>query len=153
MKIAKQFWLPLFLVLLGQNSAHAVEPLTAEQLKLHCITDVVDDNSDACAIYVVGFLDGAIATDERVAENVARELEGEESFSERAIRTRVSNRLRRSGPTAYAEFCVGSPVPTAEVIMHVIEELKGRSTLAGVSASNILYAALSEHYPCDSPLD
>lgn len=131
--------------------ALAVDPLTAKQLQAFCIaTEEPPDNaSSACAVYVVGFLDGAIATDERVAENVAQEADQKESFSERAYRTRVSNRLRRSGPTVYAEFCVGNPVPAREVIDHVIDELKRRKTLDGILASNIVYAALSEHYPCD----
>ena len=36
-----------------------------------------------------------------------------------------------------------------EYFRFMIDELKQRKTLAGVSASNIVYAALSEHYPCD----
>lgn len=139
------------LVFLGASVAQAVEPLTASTLKRYC-ADYADDPesvlSQKCVAYVGGFLDGAVATDERVAENVVAEIEETESFTERAIRTRVYGRMRDFGPSVYAEFCVGQPVPIKEVILHVIDDMASRDSVVDIAAQSILYASLREHYPC-----
>ena len=130
--------------------ASAIAPLTAEQLRDICDRALEEPDSDKarlCIYYVKGFLDGAVATDGRVAENVALEISKEETFTERAIRTRVINRLRDFGPSVYAEFCVGQPDPIAEVVRHVIEELKGYDDLEGLKAQTIVYDSLRRHYP------
>jgi len=144
--------LTLLLPFLLVSNADAVEPLSAVQLHDYCVaTDETDIQSRTlCVAYVTGFLDGAIATDERVTVNIADELEKDESFTERALRTRMVRRMRDSGPTVYAEFCVGNPVPIAEVIEHVIEELAESDVLERKLAQNVVYASLKKHYPCPS---
>lgn len=124
--------------------ASAIEPLSATELQEVC----VEQESRLCVFYVKGFLDGAVATDSRVAQNVASELDGEESFTERAIRTRVVNRMDRYGPTVYAKFCVGQPDPIAEVVGHVVEELGRYDSLDGVQAQAVVYSSLRRHYAC-----
>ena len=129
----------------------AVEPLLAEQLKAYCVAENEDDrrhNEALCIAYITGFLDGAVATDERVAENVVDELE-EGSFTERALRTRMVRRMRDRGPTVYAGFCVGNPVPIAEVVEHVVEELTEAEIPEGRAAQIFVYNSLRKHYPCD----
>ena len=138
--------------LLTAPRASAIEPLTAEQLQQACVEfkgQADSAYSALCVYYVKGFLDGAVATDGRVAENVAAEIEEAESFTERAIRTRVGSRLEEYGPSVYAEFCVGQPDPIAEVVMHVVEELERYDDLEGVQAQNVVYASLRRHYPCE----
>ncbi|RZV33902.1 MAG: hypothetical protein EX272_13970 [Chromatiales bacterium] len=137
--------------LLVSPRAFSIEPLSAAQLQQACVEfrDKVDGPwSSLCVYYVKGFLDGAVATDKRVAENVAAEIEKEESFTERAIRTRVGNRLREFGPSVYAEFCVGQPDPIADVVLHVVEELDRYDDLEGLQAQKVVYASLRRHYPC-----
>ena len=137
--------------LLTMPRASAIEPLSAAQLKDFCSKAAAsydDPESWLCIYYVKGFLDGAVATDARVAENVVAEIEEEESFAERAIRTRVGSRLRDYGPSVYAEFCVGQPDPVAEVIQHVNEEMDRYDDLEGVQAQKVVYASLRRHYPC-----
>lgn len=139
-------------VLLSFSAANAVDPLTATTLKRYCENYAEDPEStlsQKCVAYVGGFLDGAVATDERVAENVVGEIEQEESFSERAIRTRVYGRMREYGPSVYADFCIGDPVPIKEVVLHVIEEIAGIAELKGVTAQNVVYASVRKHYPCE----
>ena len=129
----------------------AVEPLLAEQLRGYCVSESGgkrSDNEALCIAYITGFLDGAVATDERVAENVADELE-EGSFTERALRTRMVRRMRDRGPTVYAGFCVGNPVPIAEVVEHVVEELTEAEIPEGRAAQIFVYNSLRKHYPCD----
>ena len=130
----------------------AIEPLTAKELAQICAdVDLSPDNSESrpCATYVKGFLDGAVATDARVAENVASEFDEEETFTERAIRTRIIDRMNRFGPSVYADFCVGQPDPIADVLQHVVEELERYDNLDGVQAQDVVYASLRRHYPCD----
>lgn len=130
----------------------AIEPLDAEQLQEICADAATDTDSveaRLCTYYVKGFLDGAVATDGRVAENVASEIDEKETFSERAIRTRVINRIRDFGPSVYAEFCVGQPDPIADVMLHVVEELERHDDLKGRKAQTIVYDALRRHYPCN----
>lgn len=137
--------------LLFASRVAAIEPLSATQLQAVC-ADAVEEPDAAetrlCVFYVKGFLDGAVATDGRVAENVASEIEEQESFAERAIRTRVINRLRDFGPSVYAEFCVGQPDPIADVVLHVVEELERYDNLENVQAQTVVYDSLRRHYPC-----
>ena len=137
--------------LAAAKQVSAIEPLTATQLHKVCV-DSRDqpDSPEArlCIYYVKGFLDGAVATDGRVAENVVAEIVAEETFTERAIRTRVGNRLRDYGASFYAGFCVGQPDPIADVTLHVIEELERYDELDGLSAQMVVYDSLRRHYPC-----
>ncbi len=133
-----------------QWPAYAVKPMTADTLGNYCQN--FTENSEStysikCIAYVGGFIDGAIATDERVAENVVAEFE-KESFTERAIRTRIASRIRTMGPSVYADFCVGDPVPITEVIGHVVINLQQRSDLDGVLARTVVYDTLRHVYPC-----
>jgi len=134
-------------------SVWAVEALTTEELVLHC--DKYRDEAAAedrtfCIRYIQGFIDGAVATDDRVLNSVADEYEKEETFSERAIRTRLGTRFARYGATSYAGYCLGDPVPLQEVVEHVVEE-SGNPTLAAAHslAREFVYAILRSHYPCE----
>ena len=137
--------------LLMTPKGFAIEPLDAEKLREVCGGAEANPESaetQLCIYYVKGFLDGAVATDGRVAENVASEMDDEETFTERAIRTRVINRLRDYGPSVYAEFCVGQPDPIVDVMMHVIDELERHEDLTNKKAQTIVDDALRRHYPC-----
>lgn len=145
--------LTLVLTLLSARPASAIEPLSALDLQQICADAKEAPQSERtklCTLYVQGFLDGAVATDGRVAEAVMMEADNEESFTDRAIRTRVIDRIRAYGPTVYAKFCVGQPDPIADVVAHVLEELELLENLDGVAAQTIVYSALRRHYPCDS---
>lgn len=140
-----------------QKSAMAIESLTAQELAEHCaFYSDQPDSVDAvfCVRYIQGFIDGAIATDQRVVENVAAEYEREESFSERAIRTRVKSRLEGHSPTFYADFCIGGPTPLVEVVEKVITRLSDLTILNKYSLGrNVVYQTLRDEYPCDEETD
>jgi len=133
-------------------SLEAVETLSTTELADHCSYFAEDPESKDgifCVRYIQGFIDGAVATDERVTQNVAAEIEEQETFSERAIRTRVGSRLERYGPSYYAEFCLGAPVPLAEVVEKVVGELIDDDLVgAHPSARDLVYHALRTEYPC-----
>jgi hypothetical protein len=136
------------------SDAHAVEALSTEELISHCAVYEEDpDGEDGifCVRYIQGFIDGAVVTDERVTYNVADEYDRDETFTERAIRTRLGSRIDRYGPSYYAEFCLGEPVPLAEVARVVIADLLALENLKGRElARDVVYATLRREYPCDA---
>jgi len=136
------------------SDAHAVEALSTEELISHCAVYEEDpDGEDGifCVRYIQGFIDGAVVTDERVTYNVADEYDRSETFTERAIRTRLGSRIDRYGPSYYAEFCLGEPVPLAEVARVVIADLLALENLEGRElARDVVYATLRREYPCDA---
>jgi hypothetical protein len=143
----------LALTIVPQRAAIAVERLSAAELASHCdYFRTSPDSTDGifCVRYIQGFIDGAIATDERVTLNVADEYDREESFSERAIRIRVGHRLANFG-SYYAEFCLGEPVPLAEVVDKVVGGLEQAKPVSSTRhARDIVYMTLREHYPCEA---
>ena len=148
------FVIGTFASLAAANNAQAVEALSTEELISHCVVYEEDpDGEDGifCVRYIQGFIDGAVATDERVTYNVADEYDREETFTERAIRTRLGSRIDRYGPSYYAEFCLGEPVPLAEVVRVVIADLLQLESLEGRElARDVVYATLRREYPCDA---
>ncbi|MFT5504626.1 MAG: hypothetical protein ACI845_002822 [Gammaproteobacteria bacterium] len=135
------------------NSAQAVEPLTTEELVSHCnhyAGDPGGKDGIFCVRYVQGFLDGAVATDERVTLNVAAEYGKEETFSERAARNRLGVRLSKYGPSVYADFCLGEPVPLADVVQKVVNDLQNTALVKNLpSARDLVYMTVRTQYPCD----
>lgn len=138
--------------LLAAPAACAVEALSTEELVSHC--DKYHDESASedrtfCVRYIQGFIDGAVATDERVANNVTQEFGQGESYSGRAVRTRIGARLQRYGSSVYAEYCLGDPVPLAEVVERVVADLANETAAAKYPlARDAVYATLRSHYPC-----
>ena len=129
--------------------ALSVPPLLANQFVRDCARGEVEEAlPERCASYISGFLDGAVATDARVAENVADDLERKETFTERAIRTRVGERMQRHGPSVYAEYCIGEPVPVSEVIELLRREMPKDPPDYDDLARDAVYALLRKHYPC-----
>ena len=133
--------------------ADAVEVLSAEELASHC-AEFHDDpdglDGQYCVRYIQGFIDGAIATDVRVMLNLEAER-GEETFTERAIRTRIIDRNSLTRAAGYAEFCLGDPVPLVEVVTRVVGDLDERvkATESSGTARDAVYESLRRHYPCE----
>lgn len=131
----------------------AVEALSTEELVSHCekyYDEQATEDRIFCVRYIQGFIDGAVATDERVTRNVVKEYDKEESFSERAARTRIGNRLNRYGSSVYADFCLGDPVPLKEVVEHVVADSQNTALVsASLYARDLVYQTLRKHYPCE----
>jgi hypothetical protein len=139
--------------LLLAPSAWAVEALTTAELVSHCDKyheDTASEDRTFCLRYIQGFIDGAVATDERVMSSVSAESGKEETFSERAMRTRLGSRYERYGATSYAGYCLGDPVPLQEVVEHVVKDSGDpKLTAAHPLARELVYATLRTHYPCE----
>ena len=140
-------------VLLLIRDAEAVEALSTPELAEHCayyFEDPEGEDAVFCVRYVQGFIDGAVATDERVILNIATELDRDETFSDRVFRVRVGSRSKRFGPTVYADFCLGAPVPLKEVVEKVVHNLMNRRFLDDqLLARDAVYSVLRKEYPCE----
>ena len=144
----------MLVLLASVNNANAVEPLSAIELASHCKVfpeQSASTDGQFCIRYIQGFIDGAVATDERVLTNVEAEFEKRETYSERAARVRgmgVRDRAAR-----YAEFCLGDPVSLREVVSHVVNDLKASKLVDEAMARTVVYTSLRKHYPCKSDSD
>jgi hypothetical protein len=143
-----------FALLLIGRSALSVEPLSTEELATHCkhyTVEPVGEDAAFCVRYIQGFIDGAVATDGRVTRNVSDEYEKTSAFSERAMRTRLGSRLDRYGPSYYAEFCLGAPVPLKDVVETVVKNVLNKESAARQPlARELVYETLRDQYPCGS---
>lgn len=135
----------------------AVEALSTDELAEHCeiyLNEPDGEDGIFCVRYIQGFIDGAVATDARVTFNVAAEYDRDESFSERAIRTRLGNRIEEFGSSYYAEFCLGEPVPLKEVVDTVVADILNPDLIANQPlARDVVYATLRREYPCAAPAE
>lgn len=132
------------------DSAAAITSVRASELRADCQAYRTAPDSTAakrCLAYIHGFLDGAIVTDARVAQNVSAEYEKSETYSQRVIRTRVRERNKVT-PTYYAGFCVGNPVQITVVVDKVIAHLEANPPGSETSAAALVYAALKSGFPC-----
>ena len=136
------------LLVLPLQESRAIVTLTAQELILHC-KDFPDHNESPdgqyCIRYIQGIVDGAIATDERVMINVEKAMKKEETYTERAIRVRSP----RDRAARFAEFCLGDPVPLAEVVQKVVTDLNERKYTEEIFPARVaVYASLRKRYPC-----
>lgn len=142
----------LAIFIFSVRDAAAVEVLSGAELAEHC--EAVSDDSESvdgqyCIRYIQGFIDGAVATDERVMDNVEAEYASSETFSERAIRLRSPNRSGVARAARYAEFCLGDPMSLRDVVDRIVTDLLSRKHFEPEhSARDIVYASLRKHYPC-----
>lgn len=144
-------------LMLFAGAANSVEPLSTPELAEHCshyYEDRTGEDAIFCVRYVQGFIDGAVATDARVLENIAVEFDKDETFSERAIRNRIGSRINRRGPTVYADFCLGEPDSLEDVVEKVVNDLANRKVLdEDLLARDAVFSTLQREYPCDPDSD
>ena len=143
----------LIVQLLSVPAAKALEVLTAQELASHCAllsTEPEGVDGQYCVRYIQGFIDGAIATDARVMLNTESALASSETFTERAMRTRMPNRADRSRAAGLAGFCLGDPLPLREVVDVVVADLATHqdSTAKNKPAMEVVYNSLLKNYPC-----
>lgn len=134
-------------------TAKALEVLSAKELALHCAllsSEPEGVDGQYCIRYIQGFIDGAIATDARVMLNAENALAGSETFSERAMRTRIPSRADRSRAAGLAGFCLGDPLQLRAVVATVVADLAVQQSSAEKNepAMEVVYSSLLKNYPC-----
>lgn len=134
-------------------TAKALEVLSAQELASHCAllkTDPEGVHGQYCVRYIQGFIDGAIATDARVMLNAESALAGKETFTQRAMRTRLPNSAERSRAANLAGFCLGDPLPLRDLVDVVVADLDAQrnDSANDEPAMEVVYKSLLKHYPC-----
>jgi hypothetical protein len=138
----------LALGIIVSTGVQALETLSREELLALCRSESPAEVA-VCAGYINGFLDGAFATDPGVVDSVVREMETQESFSERAIRTRLGNTLERFGPSYYAGFCIPADLPMDTIVEELLDAAQQDIDHAGQeNARDYVYRLLQSRHPC-----
>ncbi len=140
--------------LLQAAPARTLEVLSVHELAAHCAhLAAAPEGADAqyCLRYIQGFIDGAVATDAQVMLGVEGAAQREESFTERALRTRLPSHAERSRAAQLAGFCLGSPLPLSAVVAAVVGDLRqlDSGADAGSPARDAVYRSLQAHFPCE----
>ncbi|MFQ3323815.1 MAG: hypothetical protein ACI90U_001638 [Pseudomonadales bacterium] len=141
----------IFVLLASINKVNSVERLSASELVSHCefsSKQAASVDGQFCIRYIQGFIDGAVATDERVLLNVEAELDKTETYVERAARVRGVSSPDRAAQCA--ELCLGEPESLQKVVGHVVDDLKTSSLAADAMARTVVYGSLRKSYPCES---
>ena len=78
------------------------------------------------------------------------EVLSDETFAERAMRTRMPGRVDRSRAEKLAGFCLGDPLPLREVVDIVVADLAAdlETTAKDEPAMEVVYKSLMKNYPC-----
>lgn len=130
----------------------AAAPPTASQLRADCKAFVTAPDGapgGRCQAYIQGFLDGNAAASKPPPGSPAASAASakRETFTERAVRTRVRERDIYP-PRASAAICVAESMPTADVVAQVNAHLDTNPPAAGDSAATAVHAALLARFPC-----
>lgn len=139
---------------IATQGAMALEDLSAKELALYCKAHHEkqgNNNAKFCVRYVQGFIDGAIATDTQVMLNVEKEFEKKETFTERAMRTRMPSRgYPEKRATIYAKFCLGNTIELKNIVDNVANDLMSNRQMDTLLARDVVYDTLKKHYPCST---
>jgi len=142
------------LMLAAPVLATAIEPLKTEDLIGYCATyETAPDAAEgvACVHYIKGFVAGAVATDDRVARNVARQISGNDDYFRSWEEVRYGRKTRQYEPTFFAEFCIDDAIPLRDVVLKVIRDIQDPVYLREEPlARDAVYRALRQDYACEA---
>jgi len=127
--------------------------LTALELERHCasyLCDPASEEGSICIAYMQGFLAGAERASETSSRWMAATAPSEESFLDRATRTRVGPGVLdrvRARTTTPSEYCIDPDVNVLvlveKVAAHLNENLDGHETV-----DRLVHEALVQNFPC-----
>jgi hypothetical protein len=143
----------LALQLMSVSTGNALEALTAKELASHCALFNAEPqgiDGQYCTRYIQGFIDGAIATDARVMLNSENATSNNETFAERAMRTRMPGSVDLSRAEKQAGFYLGDSLPLRDVINVVVTDVTAQQKNVGKGepAMEVVYMSLLKNYPC-----
>lgn len=135
--------------LLSAKSALAIEPMTLKELSELCENyqkNSESSESKQCVRYIKGFIDGAIAIDPKLASD-SKASEKKPSYTERAIKSRIGNRIKSYATPANNDFCLGKPVLMKEIVYKVKKNILKKAQ-SDELALFVIYRTLRQEYPC-----
>ena len=141
-------------LLLAMTPLAAMEWLSTEQLEDSCDAFLAGSSeSDAalCLAFMQGFIAGTDAAPlQNPAVSDARKPPKDESFSERATRTRLSTlqlmQLRANQPA----YCLDDELSAVDIVETVAGFLESHEEVLHLTNAEAVYAALVHEFPCDS---
>jgi hypothetical protein len=101
----------------------------------------------ACLAYLEGFLDGALLTDAAIAEHVIEDEHFIDTFTERALRTRVNSSRFIPPATSMADFCLPTDVARQDVVEQLARELEAMPVGESSFAASV-YHLVKVRWPC-----
>lgn len=107
------------------------------------LSQVVDST---CYQFIKGFLHGAVLTDAQIMRGLERGNDMN-SFSKRAIRTRLGSSRATDADTYLAEFCLPNADVDPEVVMAIVGALPNKID-ARKNVAEEIYQAIKTTYPC-----
>jgi hypothetical protein len=137
-------WLALVPAFATQMSASAAEldPLPAIELRKFCVAygdDPRGNDAQACATYLRGFIDGSSLV------YVDLLSPPDESFSQRAYRTRLGNASR-----VRPRYCLNGSVTIAELVIQILVQAESYPPTEAETASDLIQATLNRFHRCRS---
>ncbi len=144
----------LLISLIHIPTTYALNTMTTKALAAHCTqlkSAPESINAQFCVGYIQGFIDGAIAIDDRVMLNNTESSGKKSTFTERAMRTRLPGINARS---QLAEFCLDRGLPIRSIVDTVIEDLTANLATSDIKAAGdkpameAVYQSLIKNYPC-----
>ena len=122
--------------------ASAVEPMTSADLSRLCRDQLAgpeDTAEGSCTAYIRGFLAGL----PEVRIGTGPESQPYSNFVQRALQTRVGNRLReQSSPN----FCIPRDTTSEDVARRILNTAADSNQQ--VAAEQLMLSVLRQHYPC-----
>ena len=132
--------------------APAAAWLSSGEIEHHCGALRDDPQSEAampCAAFLQGFLAGVAAHAARV-----RALAGadEETFTDRAARTRIGTRLRlaRMDEIGAPAYCLTEDVTVRHLLESLLAYYDEHPSDLDFTANEVLHQALVDSFPCDA---
>jgi hypothetical protein len=133
--------------------ASTVEWLDGHDLELSCDLLLEDErNPDGilCLAFVQGFIAGADTTEGIVAPDTARSHSGDETYAERAARTRLGTlRLQQMQSADLPEYCIDDATPAIVVVEKVSDYLEDHPDASDWTAHDVVREALVSSFPCE----
>jgi hypothetical protein len=103
-----------------------------------------------CLAFIQGFIAGADTTEHAVHPGSATTSSGDETFAERAARTRLGTLRLQQMRASYARYCIDNAVTAVEVVDKVTAYLEDHPAAADLTAHDAVREALAYSFPCDS---
>jgi hypothetical protein len=143
----------LLLFVIAPAPASTMEWLSGVELERSCSLFLDDPRSKdgaLCLAFMQGFIAGSDATEGAVMDTAARSKSANESYAERAARTRVGTlRLQRLQASGLAEYCVDKDTPAVEVVKQITAYLEDHPEASDLTAYDAVREALVHSFPCD----
>lgn len=124
--------------------------LSSESLGRHCLAleeASSPDDGTVCIAYVQGVIAGTRMARDQQPGPAASGSE-DESFTDRAIRTRAGTYLRRIDDSQRRDYCIAGDVPASAVLDALTERLAATPDDSNLTAHDIVHEALVQRFPC-----